>query len=552
MGSLRLFSQRGASAGRGREAVVMSIRDSLVERVGGLANHWPWLAAKVNPIAINRLVGVCRTRPHPWSTVHDYVSWRSLTDLTYSARHLPADPDAGSRTRPPTEELARMFVRKEGEPQVMSDKSTVLFPAFAQYLTDGFLRTKVPNTSKGEKETLRLQTTSNHQIDMCPLYGNNAGQTDCLRLKSDERGMRGRLKSQEINGEEWAPFLYGEDGTVKEEFRKEDGTPGIDEPVNLDKVRPECKPYLFAFGGDRTNVMPHVAMLNTLFLREHNRLAGEIEAANPDWGDERVFQTARNTVIVVFIQLVVEEYINHISSDIFRLKAIPNVAWRAPWNRPNWMTTEFSLLYRWHSLVPDKIRWNGTEYTIDEMLLNTKPLLDVGLAGAFVGISDQDAARLSAFNGADFLLKAEQAAIAQGRLVNLQPYAAYRKYMGMSQPTRFEDISTDGRVVEFLRGMYPRGVGDVEFYVGLFAEEPGKNTPLPPLIRSMVAVDAFSQAFTNPLLSEHVFNESTFSSPGWATIKAGNTLDALVRRNTPKGAVDGPITMTQPGWKRTR
>ena len=517
----------------------MGFLDSLVGRVSRLANHWPWLADKVNPIAINRLVGTCRTRPHPWSTAHDYVSWTSLTDQTWSSRHLPAVP--ASLTKPTAEELTGLFARTGA--QVMSDKSTVLFPAFAQYLTDGFLRTRMPR--KGESEDVRLRNTSNHQIDMCPLYGNNVEQTDALRLKSDSRGERGRLKSQFVDGEEWAPFLY-EYGKKKEEFAK------LDEPLGL---KPDETPGLanrvFAFGGDRANATPHVAMLNTLFLREHNRLAGEMEAANPGWDDERVFQTARNTVIVEFIQVVVEEYINHISSEIYRLRAIPKVAWKAPWNKPNWMTTEFSLLYRWHSLIPDRIAYGDKAYEVPDMLLNTEPLLNVGLADAFVGVSDQKAARLGAFNTAAALVPIEKQAIEQGRRVRLAPYAAYREYMHMTPLKSFGDISKDARVVEFLGDVYDRP-GDVEFYIGLFAEDPGKNTPLPPLIRSMVAVDAFSQALTNPLMSEHVFNEGTFSATGWAAIKQRNTLEGLVRRNTPAGAVQGPITMTQPGWKRQR
>lgn len=517
----------------------MSILDSLVGRIGGLANRWPWLASKVNPIAVNKLVSTCRTRPHPWSTAHDYVSWTSLTDQTWSARHLPAVP--ASPTTPTAEELALLFARS-GD-QVMSDKSTVLFPAFAQYLTDGFLRTKMPGL--GESEDVRLRNTSNHQIDMCPLYGNNAGQTDALRRKSATPGERGQLKSQSLDGEEWAPFLF-EDGKKKGEFAR------LDDPLGLD---PEAMPTLagrvFAFGGDRANASPHVAMLNTLFLREHNRLAAEIEAANTGWDDERVFQTARNTLIVEFIQVVVEEYINHISPEVYRLKAIPTVAWTAPWNRPNWMTTEFSLLYRWHSLIPDRITWGGKAYEVPDMQLNNEPLLNAGLAGAFVGVSAQKAARLGAFNTAAALVPIEKRAIEQGRRVRLAPYAAYREYMNMSPPQAFGDISNDPRVVSFLSGLY-KSPADVEFYVGLFAEDPGENTPLPPLIRAMVAVDAFSQALTNPLLSEHVFNQDTFSPTGWATIAGKNTLDAIVRRNTAKGAVGGPITMTQPGWKRRR
>ncbi len=517
----------------------MDIGDSVVGGVGRLANHWPWLASKVNPIAINRLVNRCRTRPHPWSTAHDYVSWTSLTDLTWSARHLPPVPT--SPTTPTADELTGLFARS-GD-QVMSDKSTVLFPAFAQYLTDGFLRTRMPK--KGESEDVRLRNTSNHQIDMCPLYGRTTRQTDVLRMKSDTPGERGRLKSQVIRGEEWAPFLY-EDGAKKAEFIE------LDDPLGLDPGEtPALADRVFAFGGDRTNATPHVAMLNTLFLREHNRLAGQIEAANPGWDDERVFQTARNTVIVEFIKVVVEEYINHISSEIYRLKAIPNVAWTAPWNRPNWMTTEFSLLYRWHSLIPDRITWGGKPYEVPDMVLNTEPLIDAGLGNAFVGVSAQKAARLGAFNTAAALVPIEKQAIDQGRRVRLAPYAAYREYMRMSPPRTFGDISKDPRVVGFLSDVY-ESPAEVEFYIGLFAEDPGKNTPLPPLILAMVAVDAFSQALTNPLLSEHVFNEGTFSSVGWAAIRQTNTLDAIVRRNTPAGAVAGPITMTQPRWKRRR
>jgi prostaglandin-endoperoxide synthase 2 len=66
-----------------------------------------------------------------------------------------------------------------------------------------------------------------------------------------------------------------------------------------------------------------------------------------------VFQTARNIMIPMFIKVFVEHYINHITPLPFSLRADPSVAWAASWNRPNWVTAEFSLLQRWHSLMPD-------------------------------------------------------------------------------------------------------------------------------------------------------------------------------------------------------
>ena len=67
----------------------------------------------------------------------------------------------------------------------------------------------------------------------------------------------------------------------------------------------------------------------------------------------------------------------------------------------------------------------------------------------------------------------------------------------------------------------------------------------------MVAIDAFSQAFTNPLLSPRVFNETTFSPLGWNIIRTTGTLSDLVRRNVPDRARDYKVTMTRSDWVRT-
>jgi prostaglandin-endoperoxide synthase 2 len=69
----------------------------------------------------------------------------------------------------------------------------------------------------------------------------------------------------------------------------------------------------------------------------------------------------------------------------------------------------------------------------------------------------------------------------------------------------------------------------------------------------MVAHDAFTQALTNPLLAENVFNEDTFSAEGMKIIKATNTPAQVVARNT--GIKDSrdigfkvqPSLQTEPG-----
>jgi len=508
-----------------------------------LAEKWSWLGAKLNVYAVNSLVNSCRHRPHPWSTAHNYISWTSLTDQRWSARHLPANPLPADAPLP--ENIIGLF-RQEAGKHRLSTKSTCLFPAFAQYLTDGFIRTRMPDTSAGETDDVRRQNTSNHQIDLCPLYGRLSQQTDALRLRDEAPGKRGRLKSQFINGEEYAPFLF-EGDQMKLEFDP------LDKPLGLDRILsrtpdPESlRARIFAFGGDRSNASPQVSMMNTLLLREHNRLAGEIERSNPGWDDERVFQTTRNCVIVMFIKIVVEEYINHISPS-FRFRTDPPMAWDAPWNKTNWMTTEFSLLYRWHSLVPEKITWNGTAYPVFLTLMNNNLLLEGGLARAFSDMSSQPAGELGAFNTIEVLLHLELDAIKQGRLCELASYGDYRAYVGLSRPKDFADISKNPRVVEFLRGAY-KSVDDIDFYIGLFAEDPVKNSPLPPLLLRMVAVDAFSQALTNPLLSKSVFKPDTFSGPGWEAIQHTKSLRDLLERNIPGTIGNARVSMTLSGWK---
>lgn len=503
-----------------------------------IAEAIPPLASWVNKFAINRVVKRARTRPHPLSTERDYVCWSGLTDKRWSARHLPPQV----RTNQPEPALlAELFKRREGT-QRLCPKSTCLFPTFAQYLTDGFIRTESEHlTPEGEDPDLHLKrNTSNHDIDMCTLYGRTAAQTDALRLKSSQAGLKGRLKSQMIEDEEYPPFLY-RNGVLNPEFA------ALDPPLGGAKQSAEKQAKFFAVGGDRVNSVPQVAMLNTLFLREHNRLAAEIEKAHPNWEDDRVFETARNTMIVIFIKIIVEDYINHISPLPFTLRADPSVAWNAPWNKPNWITTEFSLLYRWHALIPDQITWGDTLHPVHSTFMNNALLINDGLLKGFAGICATQAAELGPRNTAEPLVSVEIASIEQDRLCQLAGFSDYCDYMSQTRPASFEAISSDPEVSAALNKHYD-GPRDVDFHVGLFCEDRVPNSPLPNLILVFVALDAFSQALTNPLLSKHVFKRSTFSGPGWSAIKRTETLRDVLDRNVAGGVGDTFIAMTRKEW----
>ena len=80
---------------------------------------------------------------------------------------------------------------------------------------------------------------------------------------------------------------------------------------------------LFVAGLERGGVTPFYSAINIIFMREHNRLCREMARRYPTWDDNRLFETARNTNIVQLLKIIVEDYINHLSSAHFKVFVEP-------------------------------------------------------------------------------------------------------------------------------------------------------------------------------------------------------------------------------------
>ena len=477
------------------------------------------LKHKVNKKLINNAIYKLPTRPYAFSTMANYTSWDSLSDRTYSSLHL--EPvEKLPENLPSPDDLAVLFRKIDGKTKY-SNKSTVLFPYFVQWFTDGFLRTNRHN---------HLKNTSNHQIDLAPLYGLTYDITKILRSHTG-----GKLKSQFINGEEYPPYYYDENGQVKEEFKGLLRAESEGES-RWDKLAPEQKHKVFAMGVEieRSNVQIGYVILNTLFLREHNRLCDLLAQNYPTWDDERLFQTARNIVIVLLMKIVIEEYINHITPYHFKFVTDPLAFSNEKWYRPNWMPFEFALVYRWHSALPDMLMYDGKPMHMAATMWNNDLITNKGLGAIFEESSSQPAGTIGLFNTPDFLIETEKASIKMGREAGLRGYNDYREMCGFPRVTDFNQITGDEIAQEKLKNLYGN-VDNIDFYVGLFAEDRAwENSTVPPTIARIVAIDAFSQALTNPLLAEHVFNEKTFSPAGFEVIQTTNTLGDILHRNIPQ------------------
>lgn len=512
---------------------------------------------------LNRLVQdfICQKNqqlPHQYATSHPYTTWEGLTNFEWSDRHLPMLTEDEVNQLPPIEKLMELFKRPNGQ-ETLCPKSTMVFPNFAQFLTDGFAKS-IPGTNF-------LRNNATHELDLCQIYGRTKAQTDCLRLMSSSIGEKGRLKSCMINGEEWPMPYFLQNGKVDPQFESLDPPKFAFDHVieQLSRIDPDgslglvqkIKKSIFAVGSDRSNTTPGVAAIASLFLREHNRLAAEVENRNPAWDDEQIFQTARNINIVIYIRIIVEDYLNHISHAPFDFKLDPGPwSWDAKWNRTWRVAVEFSTIYRWHSLIPNAIQiGEGDPLPIIQSMFNNELLIDRTLLKAFEDFSSQRATSFTPFNTADIMLPREYNTILQARQAGIRYYVDYCNLFGfpVKLPKNYSDITSDEKVQKMLEEMYGKGnVDKVEFYIGLICATHERNAPFSIFAALQVAHDAFKAFYTNPLLQRSCWKEETFSKYGWDLVTDEKlvTVKDLVERNSPNMSNNNShIGFTRPGWE---
>ncbi len=474
-------------------------------------------------------------RPHAYSlwspekkgpnvSPSNYLTWHSVTDSSFFDLHLqPADesyinslPSNTPTDEHPFGQVTSLFQR-QGE--MKGGGSSVFFMFFAQWFSDGFFRSSFHNGRK---------TSSTHNIDLSQIYGANE-QIEYL-LRSLEGG---KLNSQIVDGEELPDSLgqIGADGKweVKEKY---ESLPYIKDKVVMEKIfgniSEEKRQFLYATGLERGNNILGNVCFSTLFLREHNNICEELAENYPDWDDDRLYHTARIINSVILIKIVLEEYINHIAGqDILRFDT--SFAEKEKWYRRPWMAAEFNLLYRFHGLIPDHLQISGKD---EDFVRNYSLLSNEGLASIFEAASQQQAGVLGLHNVPAFMSPVEKIMIDKGRDWRLRSFNDYRVEFGKERFTSFSQFTKDEAIQQELQSLYGHP-DNVEFTVGLFAEDSiGKTlTGAGSLQLSMVAYDAITQIYTNPLLTKHNFTEKNYTKVGMNRINETNTLQILVDRN---------------------
>src|SRR5207253_9584668 len=122
-------------------------------------------------------------------------------------------------------------------------------------------------------------------LDGSQVYGSDAARADALRTHTG-----GRLKT--------SPGADGVTGTGDDLLPLDNSTyfpNGTIAMANDAHLVPDNQ--LFAAGDVRANENIELTAMQTLFVREHNRIAAQLQAAHPTWTDEQLYQEARKMVI---------------------------------------------------------------------------------------------------------------------------------------------------------------------------------------------------------------------------------------------------------------
>jgi hypothetical protein len=324
---------------------------------------------------------------------------------------------------------------------------------------------------------------------------------------------------------------------------------------------------LFAAGDRRANENVELSSLTTLFVRNHNRLAGQLHAINPSWTDEQLYQEARK------LNIAEEEMITYFGylPSILGPNAMP-AYFGYNSNVNAGIATEFSTVgFRFgHSLLsttvgrdnndgtgitdvnPDGSAINLTEDFFRPDLLNnnhvTVDLVDrdgnpdphtsstVGeiLKGLADGLPNEtdlmliDEVRNILFGipqgpGTDLAARDIQRARDHGIGTYNQVRAAY----GLRPVTSFDQITDDVTVQNALQATYGT-VDQIDPFEGMLAEDHVAGADVGPTVRAILS-DQFRRLRDG---DRFFFLNESFNSTELALIGQGNTLAKVIRNNT--------------------
>uniref|UniRef100_A0A674NDQ5 Prostaglandin G/H synthase 1 n=2 Tax=Takifugu rubripes TaxID=31033 RepID=A0A674NDQ5_TAKRU len=481
-----------------------------------ILTHFHWLWDIINNTFLRdilmRLVITVRSNlvPYPptYNSKYGYLNWESMSNLSYYTRLLPPVPEdcptpmgvKGREELPDPELLVeRLLKRRTFRPDPQG--TNLMFAFFAQHFTHQFFKTY-------NRMGLGFTKALDHGVGAGHIYGDTLDRQLQLRLHKD-----GKLKYQVVDGEVYPP-------TVK------------DAPIRMNYpswIPPE---KTFAIGQEMFGIIPGLTLYATLWLREHNRVCDILKAEHPTWDDEQLFQTSRLIIIGETIKIVIEEYVQQLSGYLLNLKFDPAMLFSTQFQYGNRIALEFSQLYHWHPLMPDRFLIDGDEVPYEQFLYNTSFLFHYGPDKMVDAFSRQPAGQIGGgHNVPAVLTDVAVRTMTESRHLRLQSFNEYRKRFNLQPYTSFRHFADNEEIARELEEFY----GDIdalEYYPGLMLEKTRTGAIFGESMVEMGAPYSLKGLLGNPICSPEYWKPSTFGGKVGFDLVNSATLKNLVCHNT--------------------
>ena len=280
--------------------------------------------------------------------------------------------------------------------------------------------------------------------------------------------------------------------------------------------------------------------MHALFVREHNRLADEIEAENPDLSDEEIFQEARAIVIAELQSITYNEYLPALLGE----DALSDYSGYDSSVDPS-IANEFSTAaFRFgHSTLNDEFRLVGNDgedvaeaISLASAFFTPELLEETGIDSFLkyasstqsqeVDLEVVDSLRNFLFGppgagGLDLV----SLNIQRGRDHGLADYNSTREAYGLERAETFADITSNEDVAANLESLYG-DVENIDLWVGLMAEDHTENGSLGETATTIIA-DQFERLRDG----DRFYYENTMSNREIRQIE-NTTLADIIERNT--------------------
>ncbi|KAK7002154.1 hypothetical protein SK128_016026, partial [Halocaridina rubra] len=256
--------------------------------------------------------------------------------------------------------------------------------------------------------------------------------------------------------------------------------------------------HCFKAGDSRVNEQPELAVMHTIWVRQHNRLAQELSRLNPGWNDEVLFQEARRIVGAQLQHITYNEYLPIVLGRTFMetFGLVPRKEGYAPGYRedidPSITNAFAAAAFRYgHTLISGNMEAYSKFGTVENNLrlsenqfspfiLYRRGGLDSLLRGLSIQPSEKFDRHFSEeltnhlFGGKkQFGMDLVALNIQRGRDHGLPNYNQWRKICGLPLARDFNDLIDvmPAQVAGQLQSLY-QDVNDIDLFIGGIAENP--------------------------------------------------------------------------------